>query len=141
LQTIGVLLLVLTLLASPRQAAALTVATDQAQYLPGDWVTGYVTLPCPCSEPLMFYVDKPDGRNLAFGIFENLTARMNFRFRLPEDAPYGNYTITITIDHEYAQTWFLVSKYFGPVPEFSGLALVTFSALAASLFLLRRRRK
>ncbi len=28
-----------------------------------------------------------------------------------------------------------------PVPEFSGIALVTFSALAASLYLLRRRRR
>lgn len=28
-----------------------------------------------------------------------------------------------------------------PVPEFSGLAVVAFSALAASLYLLRRRRK
>jgi uncharacterized protein YfaS (alpha-2-macroglobulin family) len=141
LQQIGILLLILTLLASPGQAATLAVRTDSAQYLPGDWVTGYILLPCPCSEPLEFYVDKPDGRNLAFGIFENLTARMNFQFRLPEDAPYGNYTITITMDHTYAQTWFMVVSWIYPVPEFSGVAVVIFSALGASLFLLRRRRK
>jgi len=43
-------------------------------------------------------------------------------------------------ESEYARTWFFVVPLEQLIPEFTGLEAVAFSALAGSLYLLRRRR-
>jgi hypothetical protein len=69
--------------------------------------------------------------------------------------PPGTYKFTISSPSYAAQTFSVVispgqagvgqNVYMQqnnvPVPEFSGVAVVAFSALAASVYLLRRRRK
>ena len=69
--------------------------------------------------------------------------------------PTGQYSFTITAPGYVHQTWSVsiapgqvgtgqnvyLEQSNIPVPEFSGVAVVAFSALAASVYLLRRRRK
>ena len=69
--------------------------------------------------------------------------------------PTGNYKFTIAEPGYAPQTWSVsispgqtgtgqnvyLEQSKIPVPEFSGVAVVTFSALAASVYLLKRRRK
>jgi hypothetical protein len=69
--------------------------------------------------------------------------------------PTGNYKFTITAPGYASQTWSVsispgqsgtgqnvyLEQNNIPVPEFSAVAVVAFSALAASVYLLKRRRK
>jgi hypothetical protein len=50
-------------------------------------------------------------------------------------------TINISAGQSVSGITFQMERSNIPVPEFSGLAIVAFSALAASLYLLRRRRR
>jgi hypothetical protein len=87
-----------------------------------------------------FYVDKPDGHNLYFA-FENVTLAhaTGFVFTLPQDAPEGNYTVTVTQDHSiYVQTTFIVAGQ--PIPEFPFTFVVFFVAFAIATLAISRRK-
>jgi len=49
--------------------------------------------------------------------------------------------ITISSGQSTTGVTFQLERSNIPIPEFSGLAIVAFSALAASLYLLRRKRR
>jgi hypothetical protein len=106
-----------------------TVSTDRGFYSPGDQVvirvsaTGFDE-----NETLWLYVDKPDGRNLYFG---ELPANGDtVVVMLPQDAPDGSYTVTVTWDHRYVQTGFVVESQ--PIPEFPFTPLVLTIAVAVA---------
>jgi len=71
----------------------------------------------------------------------------SYNFRAIAWTPTGNVaynaissTVNISTGQSTAGVTFQLERSNIPVPEFSGLAIIAFSALAASLYLLRRRR-
>jgi hypothetical protein len=58
--------------------------------------------------------------------------------RLPQDVPDGIYTITVTWDHRYVETGFVVESQ--PVPEFPFAFLVLILALAVASAAISRRK-
>ena len=126
------------------QAPAVTVTTDRVCYAPGDQVQVIVHLSdgWALTGMVWFYIDKPDGHNLYFTYanlsFANATG---FAFALPQDAPEGNYTVTVTHDHDiYVQTTFIVETE--PVPELppTWTPLVLLIALTVATIAISRRQ-
>jgi len=120
-------LFIVLLLMVAQVGTTVTVSTDRSFYSPGDQVaicvsaTGFDE-----NETLWLYVDKPDGRNLYFG---ELPANGDtVVVRLPQDAPDGTYTVTVTWDHRYVETGFVVESQ--PIPEFPFAPLVLIFAFA-----------
>ncbi len=116
---------------------SVTVSTDKGWYSPGEQVivrvstTGFVS-----SERLWLYVDKPDGHNLYFT--ELSACGDTIIVTLPQDAPDGPYTVTVTWDHRYVETGFVVESQ--PVPEFPFTFLVLILALAVASTAISRRK-
>jgi len=120
----ALLILALSLL---QISPTVAVATDRTWYSPSDEVRIQVsTTGMPANQTLWLYVDKPDGRNLYFG---ELPANGDtVVVMLPQDAPDGTYTVTVTWDHRHVQTGFIVESQ--PIPEFPFAPLVLIFAFA-----------
>ena len=138
-----ILCLLLLLAMSSNALAPVSVVTDAREYMPGDIVTIYVTLPaCPCANmSLWVYVDQPNLVNLVFNPVWNPKRTEVLLFALSKDAPYGNWTITATLEHDYARTWFMVVSWIYPVPEFNALSLTAILAIGAAAVLVRSRKR
>jgi len=123
----ALLILALSLL---QISPTVTVATGRTWYSPGDEVTILVsTTGMPENQTLWLYVDGPDGRNW---YFDHLSANgTTLALVLPADAQDGTYTVTVTWDHRYVQTGFIVESQ--PVPEFPLAPLVLILALAIAI--------
>lgn len=113
------------------------VSTDRAWYSPGEQVTIHVsTTGFASSERLWFYVDKPDGHNL---YFTELSSRGGtIVLKLSEDASDGSYMVTVTWDHHYIQTGFIVQSQ--PIPEFPFPLAVLLVAFTIAFATLSRRK-
>jgi hypothetical protein len=122
-------------------APTVTVTTDRAWYAPGEQVQVIVHIDDgTLSGMIWFYVDKPDGHNLYFA-YENVTLAhaTGLVFTLPQDAPEGNYTVTVTQDHSiYVQTTFIVAGQ--PIPEFPFTFVVFFFAFTVATLAISRRK-
>ena len=131
------LALIISILLLTQVSPAVTVTTDRGWYSPGEQVTIRIsTTGFASSDRLWLYVDKPDGHSL---YFTELPARGGtFVVMLPTDAPDGTYTVTVTWDHRYVQTGFIVESQ--PVPEFPLAPLVLMFALAIAFAALSRRK-
>jgi hypothetical protein len=130
-------LFIVLLLMVTQVGPTVTVSTDRGFYSPGDQVvirvsaTGFDE-----NDTLWLYVDKPDGRNLYFG---ELPANGDtVVVRLPQDAPDGTYTVTVTWDHRYIETGFIVETQ--PIPEFPFPLVVLFVAFTIAALTLARRK-
>ena len=126
------------------QVPTVTVTTDRVCYAPGDQVQVIVHLSdgWTLTGMVWFYIDKPDGHNLYF-TYANLSfaSGTGFVFTLPQDAPEGNYTVTVTHDHDiYVQTTFIVDTE--PVPELppAWTPLVLLIALTIATLAISRRK-
>jgi hypothetical protein len=131
---VSLLILALSLL---QISPTVAVATDRTWYSPGDEVTIQVsTTGMPENQTLWLYVDKPDLRNWYFG---QLPANgTTVTLVLPADAQDGTYTVTVTWDHRYVQTGFIVEGQ--PIPEFPLAPLVLIFATAIAFLALPRRQ-
>jgi len=130
----SLLILALSLL---QISPTVAVATDRTWYSPGDEVTIQVsTTGMPENQTLWLYVDKPDLRNWYFG---QLPANgTTVTLVLSADAQDGTYTVTVTWDHRYVQTGFIVEGQ--PIPEFPLAPLVLIFATAIAFLALPRRQ-
>jgi len=114
-----------------------TVSTDRGWYSPGEQVTIRVSSTgFDSSERLWLYVDKPDGHSLYFT--ELPASGDTIIVTLPQDVPDGTYTVTVTWDHRYVETGFVVESQ--PVPEFPFTFLVLILALAVASTAVSRRK-
>jgi hypothetical protein len=129
--------LLVALIVVTQVSPSVTVGTDRGWYSPGEQVivrvstTGFIS-----SERLWLYVDKPDGYNLYFT--ELPACGDTIVVTLPQDAPDGTYTVTVTWDHRYVETGFIVESQ--PVPEFPFSFLVLILALAVASTAVSRRK-
>lgn len=106
-----------------------TVSTDRGFYSPGDQVVIRVSATgMALNDRLWLYVDMPDGHNLYFT--ELLSNGDTVVVPLPQDAPDGTYTVTVTWDHRYVETGFIVESQ--PIPEFPFTPLVLTIAVAVA---------
>jgi hypothetical protein len=130
-------ILLVALVIVAQVSPTVTVSTDKGWYSPGEQVTVRVsTTGFASSERLWLYVDKPDGRNLYFT--EVSACGGSIVVTLPQDAPDGPYTVTVTWDHRYVETGFVVESQ--PVPEFPFTFLVLILALAVASTAVSRRK-
>ena len=128
------LALIISILLLTQVTPAVTVTTDRAWYAPGEIVSIQVVVLGPFNDTLDIYVDNPEGRNiwylccqLAFA-GEGTGFIWTFNVTIPPDAPLGAYTVTVTWDHRYVETGFIVEGQ--PIPEFSFAPLVLIFAFA-----------
>ena len=130
-------ILLVALVMVAQVSPTVTVSTNKGWYSPGEQVivrvsaTGFTS-----SERLWLYVDKPDGRNLNFT--ELSACGGTIVVTLPQDAPDGPYTVTVTWDHRYVETGFVVESQ--PVPEFPFTFLVLILALTVASTAISRRK-
>jgi hypothetical protein len=130
-------ILLVALVMVAQVSPTVTVSTDKGWYSPGEQVTVRVsTTGFASSERLWLYVDKPDGRNLNFT--ELSACGGTIVVTLPQDAPDGPYTVTVTWDHRYVETGFVVESQ--PVPEFPFTFLVLILALTVASTAISRRK-
>lgn len=128
----SLLILALSLL---QISPTVAVATDRTWYSPGDEVTILIsTTGMPENETVWLYVDGPDGRNWYFG--QVPASGTTLGLVLPADAQDGTYMVTVTWDHTYVQTGFIVESQ--PIPEFPFTPVVLLLAIAATLTTLSR---
>ena len=119
------LALIISILLLTQVTPVVTVTTDRGWYSPGDQVTIEISAAgFNSGEQLWLYVDKPDGHNLYFA--ELPADGDTVVVRLPQDAPDGTYTVTVTWDHRYIETGFIVETQ--PIPEFPFPLVVLFVA-------------
>jgi hypothetical protein len=112
---------------------AIGISLDNPFPNPGDTVT--VTV-CACrragNQNLELYIDGPDGRNVYHADLQLSDLPTTITYTIPEDAPGGLYTVTVTWDHQYVQTGFTVAGQ--PVPEFAfPFAVMLFAFTVAPL--------
>ena len=134
-------ILLMLVLSIAQVSPAVTVTTDRTCYAPGDQVQVIVRIDGgTLSGMIWFYIDKPDGHNLYFA-YANITLAhaTGFVFSLPQDAPEGNYTVTVTHSHSlYVQTTFIVVGE--PIPEFPFPFVVFFVAFAIATLAISWRK-
>jgi hypothetical protein len=117
------------------------VAVDNPFPNPGDTIQITVTT-CLASrgwnDSLWLSIDSPDGHNLYYAELGagNLTTKIPYK--IPQDAPGGLYTVTVTWDHQYVQTGFTVEAQ--PIPEFPSPLVVFLVAIAAASAAISRRQ-
>jgi hypothetical protein len=130
-------ILLVALVMVAQAGPTVTASTDKGWYSPGEQVIVRVsTTGFPPVEQLWLYVDKPDGHNLYFT--ELPACGGTVVVTLPQDAPDGAYTVTVTWDHRYVETGFAVESQ--PVPEFPFAFLVLILALAVASAAVSRRK-
>jgi hypothetical protein len=108
---------------------------------PGDTIT--ITI-CTCLAPqgwddsLWLSIDSPDGHNLYYQELGAGHLTTTIPYKVPQDAPSGLYTVTVTWDHQYVQTGFTVDAR--PIPEFPSPLVVFLVAIAAAAVAISRRQ-
>ena len=114
-----------------------SVTTDRTWYAPGEQVQITITVNNTDEPWLWLYIDKPDRHNAYFA--PALEPRTQIVvWDIPANATEGTYTVTVTWDHEYAQTDFTVQAQ--PIPEFPIAPMVFFLATAATVLALSWRK-
>jgi hypothetical protein len=114
-----------------------TVSLDRGWYQPGEEVLIHIHATGEHSSIslLWLYIDGPDGRNLYFTDLPFRSQKLNWT--IPIDAILGSYTVTVTWDHRYSETDFVVEGQ--PIPEFPFAPLVLIFAAAIAFLALPRR--
>jgi hypothetical protein len=108
---------------------------------PGDTIT--ITI-CTCLAPqgwndsLWLSIDSPDGHNLYYHELGAGHLTTTIPYKVPQDAPGGLHTVTVTWDHQYVQTAFTVEAQ--PMPEFPSPLVVFLVAIAAASVAISRRQ-
>jgi hypothetical protein len=115
---------------------------DSTFHIPGEKVVVEV---CACwvpenytDLPLSVYIDGPDGRNQFFLDLTFNQLPVTIAWDIPENATTGQYTITVTWDHHYLQTGFIVEAQ--PIPEFPFPLLVFLVAFTVASAAVARRK-
>jgi hypothetical protein len=130
-------ILLVALIVVAQVSPTVTVSTDRGWYSPGEQVIVRVsTTDFASTERFWLSIDKPDGHNLYFT--ELPVCGDTIAVTLPKDAPDGTYTVTVTWDHRYVETGFIVESQ--PVPEFPFSFLVLILALAVASTAVSRRK-
>jgi hypothetical protein len=118
-----------------------TVATDSANYMPGQTVTIIILTSGGVNDSMELYLDQPDNHNLIYAYLGS--GSQNYTFTLPDTVQVGTWTVTVTWDHEFARTTFTVSAT--AVPEYPGTSAAPILALAIIMALgflrVRHRRR
>jgi hypothetical protein len=117
------------------------VATDKQAYSPGEKVRITVTISEQFGNAMIWvYVDQPNMLNFNYTCLDFSPAKttVTWTIQLPNDAQPGNWTVTVTWNHNKTETWFYVAQYYGPIPEFR-LAPVLLIATFVIVWLLIRR--
>lgn len=137
--TVLILLAFLVAQASP----LVTVSVDRAWYSPGEQVAILVHIEASAdmnSTYFWLYLDGPDGRNILFTELYALNeTALLITYSIPANATEGMYTVTVTWDHQYAQTGFMVQAQ--PIPEFPSVSILVLTFAAAATFLTIPGRK
>ena len=127
--------ILIALLACTGAGPSVSVTVDSAFYSSGEKVVVEV---CACwvpenytDLPLSVYIDGPDGRNQLFMDLTFSQLPVTIAWDIPENATAGDYTVTVTWDHHYVQTGFIVEGQ--PIPEFP-FPLVVFLVAIASAY-------
>lgn len=132
-------IILIMLVMAAQVSPAVTVTTDRGWYSPGEPVTINITVVMTDNPTnmtwLWLYIDKPDGRNALF--MQLHAVNQTIVWDIPAEAPEGGYAVTVTWDHRYSQTGFIVEGQ--PIPEFSFTPLVLIVATAIALLALPRR--
>jgi hypothetical protein len=108
---------------------------------PGGTIT--ITI-CTCLAPqgwndsLWLSIDSPDGHSLYYQELGTGYLTTTIPYKIPQDAPSGFYTVTVTWDHQYVQTGFTVDAQ--PIPEFPFPLPVFLVAIAAATLAISRRQ-
>jgi len=131
-------IILVALLLIGQAAPTVTVSLDRGYYAPGEEVAIHILTTGSHSNTslLWLYIDGPDGRNRYFTDLPFRSQKLNWT--IPTDAAEGTYTVTITWDHRYAQTGFVVQGQ--PIPEFPLASLVMLVATAIAVLALSRRK-
>jgi hypothetical protein len=135
-----IILIILLALTQASPAVIITVSTDRGWYRPGESVTIQIQVVMTENPTnmtwLWLYIDKPDGHNTYFAQLD--AVNQTIVWDIPIDAPLGTYTVTVTCDHRYSQTGFIVESQ--PIPEFPIAPLVLIVATAIAFVALPRRQ-
>lgn len=127
------------LLVIAQATPSVTVALDRGEYRPGEQVTIHILATGHLSDIglLWLYIDGPDGHNRYFTDLPFRSQKVNWT--IPLDAAQGMYTVTVTWDHRYVETGFIVQGQ--PIPEFpnSMIVVLMFAAAFAVLAISRRQ--
>ena len=133
-------LILVALLVIAQTNPSVTVSLDRGWYSPGESVTilmQVVMTDNPTNMTwLWLYIDQPDGHNMLF--MQLNPVNQTIRWGIPADAPEGAYTVTVTWDHRYVETGFMVQAQ--PIPEFPFAPLVLILAAAAAVLTLQRKQ-
>jgi len=130
-------IILIALLAVARASPAVTVSLDRGWYSPGESVVIHILATGEHSNAssLWLYIDGPDGRNLYFTDLPFQSQKLNWT--VPVHAAEGTYTVTVTWDHRYIRTGFIVEGQ--PIPEFPVASLVLIVATAIAFLAISRR--
>jgi len=133
-------IILIMLVMAAQVSPAVTVTTDRSWYSPGESVTIQITVVMTDNPTnmtwLWLYIDKPDGHNALF--MQLHAVNQTIVWDIPADAREGAYTVTVTWDHRYSQTGFIVEGQ--PIPEFPLAPLVLIVAAAIAFLTLPRRQ-
>jgi len=133
-------IILIMLIMAAQVSQAVTVTTDRGWYSPGKSVTIKIQIVMTENPTnmtwLWLYIDKPDGHNAFFAQLE--AVNQTITWQIPPDAAEGAYTVTVTWDHRYSQTGFIVEGQ--PIPEFPFAPLVLVVATAIAFLALSRRQ-
>jgi len=126
------------LLVIAQATPTVTVSLDRGWYRPGESVLIHIHATGQDSNAalLWLYIDGPDGHNLYFSDLPFRSQKLNWT--IPVDAAEGTYTVTVTWDHRYVETGFVVQGQ--PIPEFPVTPLVLLVATAATILALSGRK-
>lgn len=118
--------------------APVSVSTEYQAYNPGSLVKVKIHANEGFNASAFWlFVDQPN--NISFLVTPLDPVSQNCTFTLPDDAQSGVWMVTVTWDHQSAQTFFTVNAM--AIPEFPETTALLFLVVAASLFILRGRRR
>jgi len=133
-------IILIMLVMAAQVSPAVTVTTYRGWYSLGESVTIQIQVVMTENPTnmtwLWLYIDKPDGHNAFFAQLE--AVNQTITWQIPPDAAEGAYTVTVTWDHRYSQTGFIVEGQ--PIPEFPFAPLVLVVATAIAFLALSRRQ-
>jgi len=132
--------ILIILLAVAQASPTVTVSTDRGWYSPGESVTIQIQVVMTDNPTnmtwLWLYIDKPDGHNALFMQLDPVN--QTIVWNIPVNATEGTYTLTVTWDHRYSQTGFIVQAQ--PIPEFPVASLVLILVTAIAFLAISRRQ-
>jgi len=133
-------IILIMLVMAAQVSPVVTVTADRGWYSPGEAVTIQIQVVMTENPTnmtwLWLYIDKPDGHNAFFAQLEAINQTITWQ--ISPDAAEGTYTVTVTWDHRYSQTGFIVEGQ--PIPEFPFAPLVLIVAAAIAFLALPRRQ-